>query len=136
MEFDNNEFSKHSAQTCYLTVIGAATPSPPSATSPSHAVRDEYTVRCMIQSEVASASEEGGDDLVRAQALCAEVSAGVDGGFISHQDRAALPQDEAALTYSETHCVPFIRLLRAAGARDGQVFYDLGCGAGDVLYIA
>jgi hypothetical protein len=53
----------------------------------------------------------------------------VDSASISHADRAS-GFDSPACTHFDTDAASFIQLLHGAGAANAQVFYDLGCGAG------
>lgn len=89
-----------------------------------------------------------------------EIYSAIDGNILSHKDRSTqigptnisggalsrtssfkgsvasggsfstVPVDDYSLTYQEVEYVAFLELLREAGAVDGQIFYDLGCGSG------
>jgi SAM-dependent methyltransferase len=69
-------------------------------------------------------------------ALLQQVFESVDGAGISQSDRSRLQLDDSALTYSEIEIASFGDLLSTADARDGQVFYDLGCGVGKAVATA
>lgn len=81
------------------------------------------------------------------EAVFEEVFEGVHGGRLSHRDRAALALgigtmpsvsvDEPSLAYGElSSCTSLQDLLRGAGAADGMVFVDLGCGTGRAMVAA
>jgi hypothetical protein len=60
----------------------------------------------------------------------------VDGYSLSFMDRAKLGMDDPSFAFSSVNCASFQKILVDAGAADGQVFYDLGCGAGHSLVAA
>lgn len=90
----------------------------------------------------------------KTQYLCRAVYSGlyenIDGNQISLSDRnddtsgphSTSPKtpisakDDLCYTYFDTEYEPMVRLLRAAGAKDGQVMYDLGCGTGRAVVAA
>jgi trans-aconitate methyltransferase len=86
--------------------------------------------------------------LNRTQQICSEVISciyeKVDGHQLSLVDRkyetAQSPhlraQDDHNVTYFETEYASMVQLLHSAGAANGQVFYDLGCGTGKALLSA
>ena len=45
-------------------------------------------------------------------------------------------QDDVSVTYFETEYAAMVSILQAAGAGNGQVLYDLGCGSGRALLAA
>lgn len=61
-----------------------------------------------------------------------------DGSNVSQKDRAQLTssREDTSFTYGEVEFLPFSELLVKAGAKDGDVFYDLGCGAGKAIIAA
>jgi Histone methylation protein DOT1 len=69
-------------------------------------------------------------------ALFSEVYRDVDGPGLSLQDRSRLSIDDTSYAYGEMEYIAFQELLRAAGATDGQIFYDLGSGAGKAIVAA
>ena len=61
----------------------------------------------------------------------------IDGNQASQTDRSRNSlSDEQGLTYGEITYLGFLEMLKAAGAADGQIFYDLGCGSGKALVAA
>ena len=60
----------------------------------------------------------------------------IDGGNISQRERARLTHEDQSLTYGEVEYVSFVQILVAAEAKEDQIFYDLGCGAGKAIVTA
>lgn len=70
---------------------------------------------------------------LRYSAFC-KIFHGLDGEYASHNDRKNLNlESNNNYIYSESSYASIISLLSISGSRDGQVFYDLGSGAGNVV---
>ena len=137
---------KYVADTCYFSISAQSLVSA-SNTAPAH-TSDLYTLSVYRQQETDSLD---GVQLSRYN-LFRDIYAAIDGNILSHKDRSTqtalsrtssfkgsvasdrsfsnIPVDDYSLTYQEIDYVSFLELLKEAGAVDGQIFYDLGCGSG------
>jgi hypothetical protein len=129
---------KYARPMCYFSIHGHAVTSIQSADP----LRKKKNLRLSLwRTETPSA-------LNRTQQTCSEVISyiyeKVDGHQLSLLDRkydtAQSPhlraQDDHNVTYFETEYAAMAQLLHSAGASNGQVFYDLGCGTGKALLSA
>jgi trans-aconitate methyltransferase len=131
---------KYARPVCYFSIHGHATATGP--TQPADPLRKKKTLRLSLW------RTESPSVLNRTQQTCAEVISyiyeKVDGHQLSLTDRkyetAQSPhlraQDDHNVTYFETEYAALVQLLHQAGAANGQVFYDLGCGTGKALLSA
>lgn len=58
---------------------------------------------------------------------------GVNGGAVSRATRKNM-QENSALIYGEVEFLPFADMLTVVKPQSGEVFYDLGCGAGKAIF--
>ncbi len=68
--------------------------------------------------------------------LFTEVFSGVEGGSISHEERAKKSLIGPEYTYGEIDMLHFLPLLKYATHKSGGVFWDLGCGTAKSLVVA
>lgn len=57
-------------------------------------------------------------------------------GRISHADRNRIQANEDQYIYGEIDFLSFIRILKMVNPQPGEIFYDLGCGAGKAVFTA
>lgn len=120
MEVRSSEFSSDDRLTVYLSVVGFAV----------GALSDPPPLLTVQALTIAHAP------IAKRLALYRDIYESIDGSTLSLADRAALPLDDPALTYYEVDVSSFATLLRESGARDGQVFCNLGCGKGIPPFLA
>lgn len=60
----------------------------------------------------------------------------LDPRSISREDRKRLHIEKDDFTYGEVMYFSFLNLLHFAKLRQGEIFYDLGCGSGKAVFIA
>ncbi|OGT53198.1 MAG: hypothetical protein A3E84_01030 [Gammaproteobacteria bacterium RIFCSPHIGHO2_12_FULL_42_13] len=68
--------------------------------------------------------------------LLTTLYAGVKSESISRHERKRLNLEEDAFIYGEVDFLSFITILDKAQPQSGDVFYDLGCGAGKAIFTA
>ncbi len=142
---------RYCAHTCYFSV--AVDWSAPDSQR-SKFTSFPLTVHCFDDSDSPQDASQR-----RSEQLFRDLFAHIDGNILSQRDRgapvrsnssnsnngnagtaaaisSAVPVDDHSLAYSEVEFRSFRALLRQAGAVDGQVFYDLGCGAGKAVAAA
>lgn len=95
------------------------------------------SIPCRISLEIVSEGSDLSSTLQSGYKTFTAIFEDVDGSFISHNDRMKSGQiDSPNLAFGEIEYPSFVRLLEDVGARDGQVFADLGCGCGKAVVAA
>lgn len=74
--------------------------------------------------------------LVKTDQFLTELFHGVNGTATSKKERARLGIDDDAFIYGEVEFLPFFGVLERVSPSPGEVFYDLGSGAGKAVFFA
>ena len=128
--FDTDEW-KYTTHTVYMSLFGLSTH--PLIKPKIVADAMEMTMTAWSRDETYSMKETD----IRTYTIFKSIFSDIDGSSVSQTDRAENRNaDDQGFTYGEVEFPSFIEILRAANARDGQIFVDLGCGAGKALISA
>lgn len=98
----------------------------PSGSSPA-------SLNCRVTLWESSALDRLSSDMKDRYDIFQSVFRDIDGSNVSQRERSRVGREDQALTYGEVEFLSFIEILRVAGASHGDVFYDLGCGAGKAV---
>lgn len=125
---------KYSSGKVYFSVLALSSAS--ATRTASETVTSANTPRFVIQSNVVERGSEVTERLGARFHIFKSVFGDIDGSTASFSDRANMRLDDPSMSFGETDFLSFQKLLEVAGCKDGQVLFDLGCGAGKVLVAA
>eukprot|EP01041_Mallomonas_annulata_P010897 gene10897-22748_t len=133
--FENEEW-KYTSGICYMSLQTLRLPTSTSTTTSSNNIISDSYLNCRITIWEKSYLDEISAELREKYDIFSRIYRDIDGSNISQKERNRVGREDQALTYGEVEFLPFVNILRAAGANSGDAFYDLGCGAGKAVVSA
>eukprot|EP00607_Mallomonas_marina_P005451 CAMPEP_0182426556 /NCGR_PEP_ID=MMETSP1167-20130531/13041_1 /TAXON_ID=2988 /ORGANISM="Mallomonas Sp, Strain CCMP3275" /LENGTH=817 /DNA_ID=CAMNT_0024608059 /DNA_START=38 /DNA_END=2488 /DNA_ORIENTATION=+ len=119
-----------------LSLPSSVATSPVTATTERERERERDVLTCRVTVWESSTLDRLSSDIRERYDIFQSVFRDIDGSNTSQKERSRVGREDQSLTYGEVEYLSFIDILKRTGACHGDVFYDLGCGAGKAVISA